>query len=297
MTTTMPMTNTTMTTTIPMTNTTMTTTMPMTNTALPATVGNYNQQNASFSGEALNQHHPMSIKNIKQMLQNSNYPVNIPKIQNPPVPNNNLSMLSLPSHGNIPAASNYHHYPQQQQHQPLPQQNHLHVNQQSIRVSEHTNVRPHVTTRQSKVKTKRVYKMPVQGLNTDKLSWKKYGAKLADGSPYPRVYYKCTVTNDCKVRRKVQLNRSDPNTLIVTYSGDHNHSPPSSLNFFTGSSSGKDLLNNHDARVNDETNHPSSSKAITPPTILSFGKKQTQNNNDANKDDDVFGGLEDFMPL
>ncbi|KAI3693404.1 hypothetical protein L6452_33239 [Arctium lappa] len=269
--------------------TAMPTTIPVTSAAMPIPGGNYNQQ------------HPMNITNIKQMLQNSNYPVNnIPKIQNPPVSNNNMQILSLPGHGKIPQPSKYHHQlsqqQQQQRYQPPPQRNHLHINQQSIRVSEHANARAQITTKQSKIKTKRVYKMPVQGLNTDKLSWKKYGAKIVDGSRYPRVYYKCTFTNDCKVRRKVELNQSDPNTLIVTYSGDHNHLPPVSGNLFaTGGNSNN---NNQDFTNHDESNHPTFSKAISPADILSFGNKKTQKNKKVNnKDDDIFGGLEDFIPL
>ncbi|KAJ9535647.1 hypothetical protein OSB04_un001196 [Centaurea solstitialis] len=281
-------------------NPAMNTTIPLTTTAMHVPTSNYNQQNTSFPGEMSNQHHPMNISNIKQMLQNSNYLINVPKIQNPSISNKNLAVLSHPNHGNTPTVSKYHQaypypYPQHR-YQPPPQQNQLQINQQTIRVSEHVNSRAQLATKQSKAKTKRVYKMPVQGLNTDKLSWKKYGAKLIDGSQYPRVYYKCTVTKDCKVRRKVELNRSDPNTLIVTYSGDHNHLPPYAGNVFASNTS-SDSINNHNIRGTVETNHPNFSNTISSPTMLSFGRKKAQKNRNVNRDEDIFGGLEDFIPL
>lgn len=45
-----------------------------------------------------------------------------------------------------------------------------------------------------------------------------------------RGYYRCSSSKGCPARKQVERSSADPNMLIVTYSCDHNHSPPSSRN-------------------------------------------------------------------
>ncbi|KAG6418160.1 hypothetical protein SASPL_120359 [Salvia splendens] len=58
----------------------------------------------------------------------------------------------------------------------------------------------------------------------------KYGQKPIKGSPYPRGYYRCSSSKGCPARKQVERSSADPNMLIVTYSCDHTHPPPSSRN-------------------------------------------------------------------
>lgn len=70
--------------------------------------------------------------------------------------------------------------------------------------------------------------------SSDKWSWRKYGQKPIKGSPFPRGYYKCTSNKDCPARKQVEQSSSDPNTLIVSYTGEHCHSPPTNRNSRAG---------------------------------------------------------------
>ncbi|XP_074336900.1 putative WRKY transcription factor 27 [Apium graveolens] len=64
----------------------------------------------------------------------------------------------------------------------------------------------------------------VAELEPDEWVWKRYGRKkLADS--LQRSYHRCAVKT-CQVRRHVDRRDSDQNTYIVTYFGNHNHSPP-----------------------------------------------------------------------
>ncbi|KAH6765280.1 WRKY DNA-binding protein 65 [Perilla frutescens var. hirtella] len=64
---------------------------------------------------------------------------------------------------------------------------------------------------------------------SDSWAWRKYGQKPIKGSPYPRGYYRCSSSKGCPARKQVERSRADPNMLIVTYSCEHNHPPPSDL--------------------------------------------------------------------
>ncbi|EMS59264.1 putative WRKY transcription factor 15 [Triticum urartu] len=59
----------------------------------------------------------------------------------------------------------------------------------------------------------------------DDFSWRKYGQKPIKGSPYPRGYYKCSTVRGCPARKHVERDPSDPSMLIVTYEGEHRHTP------------------------------------------------------------------------
>ncbi|KAH9602766.1 hypothetical protein KSS87_023054 [Heliosperma pusillum] len=57
----------------------------------------------------------------------------------------------------------------------------------------------------------------------DEFSWRKYGQKPIKGSPHPRGYYKCSSVRGCPARKHVERCLDEPDMLIVTYEGDHNH--------------------------------------------------------------------------
>ncbi|KAI3827647.1 hypothetical protein L1987_01727 [Smallanthus sonchifolius] len=63
----------------------------------------------------------------------------------------------------------------------------------------------------------------VTSIPADDYSWKKYGEKRIYGSPYPRVYYKCSTGKGCPARKRVELAKGESNMLIVTYDGEHRH--------------------------------------------------------------------------
>ncbi|KAI5076286.1 hypothetical protein GOP47_0008351 [Adiantum capillus-veneris] len=59
----------------------------------------------------------------------------------------------------------------------------------------------------------------------DGYKWRKYGQKPVKNSPYPRSYYKCT-DKQCKVKKHVERQAQEPEYVVTTYEGVHNHSRP-----------------------------------------------------------------------
>ncbi|KAH7439942.1 hypothetical protein KP509_04G083300 [Ceratopteris richardii] len=57
----------------------------------------------------------------------------------------------------------------------------------------------------------------------DDYHWRKYGQKPIKGSPHPRGYYRCSSMKGCPAKKHVERCLEEPNMLIVTYEGDHNH--------------------------------------------------------------------------
>ncbi|GAB2282643.1 WRKY transcription factor [Dionaea muscipula] len=85
------------------------------------------------------------------------------------------------------------------------------------------------------LRTKRMVRVPaisskMTDIPPDDFSWRKYGQKPIKGSPHPRGYYKCSMVRGCPARKHVERAADDPDMVIVTYEGEHNHallSPPS----------------------------------------------------------------------
>lgn len=84
-------------------------------------------------------------------------------------------------------------------------------------------------SKKRKLRLKRVVRVPaisskMADIPPDDYSWRKYGQKPIKGSPHPRGYYKCSTVRGCPARKHVERALDDPNMLVVTYEGEHNHS-------------------------------------------------------------------------
>ncbi|CAH2061563.1 unnamed protein product [Thlaspi arvense] len=60
----------------------------------------------------------------------------------------------------------------------------------------------------------------------DGYKWRKYGKKPIRGSPHPRHYHKCSSPN-CVVKKKIEKDTNNPEYVLTTYEGIHNHASPS----------------------------------------------------------------------
>ncbi|KAG9155875.1 hypothetical protein Leryth_004118 [Lithospermum erythrorhizon] len=150
----------------------------------------------------------------------------------------------------------------QQQQRPQPQQNHHHQQlliqrhidesrqqTQSLYVSrkrDSSNNTHNPRSKKRKNQVKKVCQIPAEGLSSDMWSWRKYGQKPIKGSPYPRGYYKCSTSKGCLARKQVERDRSNPNMLIVTYTGEHSHPMPTHRNSLAGSTRHKPATNSDD---------------------------------------------------
>ncbi|CAL9151965.1 unnamed protein product [Musa hybrid cultivar] len=63
----------------------------------------------------------------------------------------------------------------------------------------------------------------------DGYRWRKYGQKTVKGNPHPRSYYKCTYAG-CRVRKHIERSPTDPESVITSYEGKHNHDVPAARN-------------------------------------------------------------------
>ncbi|PWZ36576.1 putative WRKY transcription factor 11 [Zea mays] len=85
-------------------------------------------------------------------------------------------------------------------------------------------------SKRRKNRVKRSIRVPaisskVADIPPDEYSWRKYGQKPIKGSPYPRGYYKCSTVRGCPARKHVERATDDPAMLVVTYEGEHRHTP------------------------------------------------------------------------
>ncbi|KAJ0260506.1 WRKY transcription factor 59 [Hirschfeldia incana] len=60
----------------------------------------------------------------------------------------------------------------------------------------------------------------------DGYKWRKYGKKPIKGSPFPRHYHKCS-NPSCIVKKKIEKDTGNPEYVLTTYEGRHNHPSPS----------------------------------------------------------------------
>lgn len=86
----------------------------------------------------------------------------------------------------------------------------------------------HCCKRRKTGSKREVRKIPITGskvesIPADDYSWKKYGEKKVDGSPFPRVYYKCNSAKGCPARKRIELSVTDSKMLVVTYDREHRH--------------------------------------------------------------------------
>lgn len=83
-------------------------------------------------------------------------------------------------------------------------------------------------SKRRKLRIKRTIKVPaisnkISDIPPDEYSWRKYGQKPIKGSPHPRGYYKCSTVRGCPARKHVERCVDEPEMLVVTYEGEHNH--------------------------------------------------------------------------
>ncbi|KAG8070401.1 hypothetical protein GUJ93_ZPchr0006g42194 [Zizania palustris] len=139
---------------------------------------------------------------------------------------------------------------QQQANEQPPQRPELLPENLPVQTTAATPARPKPATRQvaggvprskkrKNQQKKAVRHVPADGVSADVWAWRKYGQKPIKGSPYPRGYYRCSSSKGCPARKQVERSRSDPNTFILTYTGEHNHSAPTHRNSLAGTTRNK----------------------------------------------------------
>ncbi|KAH0679437.1 hypothetical protein KY284_020522 [Solanum tuberosum] len=86
---------------------------------------------------------------------------------------------------------------------------------------------PLIQTRTRKNLLMRItYELLQEELTNDIWTWRKYGQKHIKDSPFPRNYYKCSTSKLCEAKKKIEKSPKDENIFFVSYSGGHNHDPP-----------------------------------------------------------------------
>ncbi|CAN6978957.1 hypothetical protein BRARA_I04309 [Brassica rapa] len=83
------------------------------------------------------------------------------------------------------------------------------------------------SSEQTKMKAPRVSFITKSQVNNldDGYKWRKYGQKPVRNSPFPRSYYRCTISC-CNVKKRVERSFTDQSSVITTYEGQHTHPRP-----------------------------------------------------------------------
>ncbi|CAJ1952938.1 unnamed protein product [Sphenostylis stenocarpa] len=152
-----------------------------------------------------------------------------------PAPTNHTSIGASSATG----FDRFQHHHRHHQHQPLtPEQQqqkqnqpHLHAPQTSPTLSPTTQPQTHRSRKRKNHQKKMVCHVTADNLSADLWAWRKYGQKPIKGSPYPR----CSSCKGCAARKQVERSTTEPNTFIVTYTGDHKHAKPVHRNSLAGS--------------------------------------------------------------
>ncbi|KAK4734613.1 hypothetical protein R3W88_008874 [Solanum pinnatisectum] len=90
--------------------------------------------------------------------------------------------------------------------------------------------------------TRVIYEVLQEEFTNDKWAWRKCGQKSIKGSPFPRNYFKCSTSRFCEAKKIIEKSPKNENYLLVSYSGEHNHDPPTyrrSLALYNNSSKNK----------------------------------------------------------
>ncbi|KAL9324018.1 hypothetical protein ACSQ67_008875 [Phaseolus vulgaris] len=157
-----------------------------------------------------------------------------------PAPTNHSSIGAPSTTGFDRFQHHHHHHPHhQQQHQPqTPEQQQHKQNQPQLQAPQTSPVLSPTTQPQTPRSRKRktqqkkmVCHVTADNLSADSWAWRKYGQKPIKGSPYPR----CSSCKGCAARKQVERSTTEPNTFIVTYTGDHKHAKPVHRNSLAGS--------------------------------------------------------------
>ncbi|KAG4380450.1 hypothetical protein AAZX31_16G160600 [Glycine max] len=148
-----------------------------------------------------------------------------------PAPTNHTSIGTPTTTG----FDRFQHHQQQQlqspeQNQPPPQ-----APQTSPILSPTTQPQTPRSRKRKSQQKKMVCHVTADNLSSDLWAWRKYGQKPIKGSPYPRNYYRCSSCKGCVARKQVERSTTEPNTFIVTYTGDHKHAKPVHRNSLAGS--------------------------------------------------------------
>ncbi|RDX60566.1 putative WRKY transcription factor 27, partial [Mucuna pruriens] len=148
-----------------------------------------------------------------------------------PAPTNHTSIRTPSTSTSFDRFQNTHH---QQQHPQTPDQHQQQQNQPpqtSPILSPNTQPQPPRSRKRKSQQKKMVCHVTADNLSSDLWAWRKYGQKPIKGSPYPR----CSSCKGCAARKQVERSTTEPNTFIVTYTGDHKHAKPVHRNSLAGS--------------------------------------------------------------
>ncbi|PON58217.1 WRKY domain containing protein [Parasponia andersonii] len=128
---------------------------------------------------------------------------------------------------------------------------------------------------------KMVCHVSAENLSNDFWAWRKYGQKPIKGSPYPRNYYRCSSSKGCAARKQVERSNTDPDTFVVTYTGEHTHPRPTHRNSLAGSTRSKLSPATAAAAKRDSSDlttppPPQSATGLSPTTPLTVAQTEEE---------------------